>query len=843
MIMSICLTVIHAQNISISNDGSQPHPSAALDVKATDKGVLVPRVDFNNLPVSPATGLLVYVTANGPDGNNAFYYFDGTQWEKLVGGVTETDPVFGSSAAGGITGSDITNWNSKISSQWTTSGSNIYFNTGNAGIGTTSPKAKLDLGNNAANRKILLYTSADNDHEFTGFGVNFDALRYQIGSIAGNHKFYAATSATTSTEIFRIQGNGQVAIPALTTSGVLVNNSTGIISSSIGTSGQVLTTNGSGGISWTNPNGGTVTSVNGSLPIVSSSGSNPVISINAATILSAGSMSASDKTKLDGIDPNANYYLHPTGDGNLHVPATGTGNNGKVLTAGSTAGSLSWVSPSSGTVTSVSGSAPISVANGTTTPAISISPATTSSAGSMSAADKTRLDGLVSSQWTTSGSNIYYNAGNVGIGSNTPTQKLEVNGSVIIPAGESYWIGNAADAGNRLRLHQNNTNAYIDWGEETLFFRSGATSSTNRVVFTSTGRVGIGTTTPKATLDLGNSTSNRKMVMWQNIDNDHQFYGLGVNSNTFRYQLPGTTDSHVFYAATSSTASDELFRIKGTGEVVIPALTTAGVLLNSASGVISSSVGTNGQVLTTNGSGSLGWITPSSGTVTNVSGTLPISVATGTSTPVISIAAATTSTAGSMSAADKTKLDGMDGSETKLSAGTNVTITGSGTTGSPYVVNAAGVTTLTIGQAYQGGIIFWVDATGQHGLIAATSDQSTGIEWNNGTYTTTNAVRDGIGAGMYNTERIIANQAAGSYAAQLCANYQGGGYGDWYLPSKYELNLLYLARTAVGGFASAYYWSSSEYSFIYAWLQSFVSGGQYYDFKDSASKVRAVRAF
>jgi hypothetical protein len=73
----------HAQNVGINADGSTPDPSAALDVKASDKGVLIPRVDFNNLPVSPATGLLVYVTANGSDGNNAFYYYDGSAWTNL----------------------------------------------------------------------------------------------------------------------------------------------------------------------------------------------------------------------------------------------------------------------------------------------------------------------------------------------------------------------------------------------------------------------------------------------------------------------------------------------------------------------------------------------------------------------------------------------------------------------------------------------------------------------------------------------------------------------------------------------------------------------------------------
>jgi hypothetical protein len=56
----------------------------------------------------------------------------------------------------------------------------------------------------------------------------------------------------------------------------------------------------------------------------------------------AGFMSAADKTKLDGVATGANAYVHPTTDGNLHVPATSTTNNGKVLKAGSTAGSLSW---------------------------------------------------------------------------------------------------------------------------------------------------------------------------------------------------------------------------------------------------------------------------------------------------------------------------------------------------------------------------------------------------------------------------------------------------------------------------------------------------------------------
>jgi hypothetical protein len=148
-----------------------------------------------------------------------------------------------------------------------------------------------------------------------------------------------------------------------------------------------------------------------------------------------------------------------------------------------------------------------------------------------------------------------------------------------------------------------------------------------------------------------------------------------------------------------------------------------------------------------------------------------------------------------------------------------------------------------IGESYGGGIVFDVDDEGQHGLIATTADQSTGIRWFNGIFTVTNAVRDGVNAGHYNTERIIINQGAGSYAAQLCANYQGGGYGDWYLPSKVELNLLYQQRVTVGGFAGGVYGSSTEHDANFAWLQFFDDGTQNIGGKANTLRVRAVRAF
>jgi hypothetical protein len=64
-----------------------------------------------------------------------------------------------------------------------------------------------------------------------------------------------------------------------------------------------------------------VASVSGTAPIVSSGGTTPTISISAATTSAAGSMSAADKTKLNGIATNANNYAHPTGFSNQPTSA------------------------------------------------------------------------------------------------------------------------------------------------------------------------------------------------------------------------------------------------------------------------------------------------------------------------------------------------------------------------------------------------------------------------------------------------------------------------------------------------------------------------------------------
>jgi len=162
--------------------------------------------------------------------------------------------------------------------------------------------------------------------------------------------------------------------------------------------------------------------------------------------------------------------------------------------------------------------------------------------------------------------------------------------------------------------------------------------------------------------------------------------------------------------------------------------------------------------------------------------------------------------------------------------------------GTSWTNMTGGAVSFAIGQSYGGGIIFYLDGTGLHGLISAPTDQSTGAHcgcWGvliGGTGTA-------IGTGQANTTLIVNGCLESGIAARICNDLVLNGYSDWFLPSKDELNQIYLQKTAIGGFASNEYWSSSEDSADYAWFQYFSTGYQNLDYKSSAYYVRAVRAF
>jgi len=161
--------------------------------------------------------------------------------------------------------------------------------------------------------------------------------------------------------------------------------------------------------------------------------------------------------------------------------------------------------------------------------------------------------------------------------------------------------------------------------------------------------------------------------------------------------------------------------------------------------------------------------------------------------------------------------------------------------------------TLSIGDNYEGGVIAYIFQSGDpgyvsgqtHGIIAATNDQSTGIQWYNGSYVITDATSEGIlGGGLSNTNKIVSVQGSGSYAAKLCYDLTLNGYSDWVLPNMGELRVLYTNKSLIGGFSSASYWSSYEGTSIYAGLKSFNNGDEQTGNKSANwIYVRAIRYF
>ena len=153
-----------------------------------------------------------------------------------------------------------------------------------------------------------------------------------------------------------------------------------------------------------------------------------------------------------------------------------------------------------------------------------------------------------------------------------------------------------------------------------------------------------------------------------------------------------------------------------------------------------------------------------------------------------------------------------------------------------------------IGEAFGGGVIFYLDGTGLHGLIAATTDQASdnNIEWGcNGTSTGANGTA--IGTGMQNTNLIISICTTSGIAARLCSDLVLNGYSDWYLPSKDELTLMVSKASMINMSTTCchWYWSSSEVDASAAWMViSFSGGGSQQSIKTaSASWVRAIRSF
>lgn len=157
-----------------------------------------------------------------------------------------------------------------------------------------------------------------------------------------------------------------------------------------------------------------------------------------------------------------------------------------------------------------------------------------------------------------------------------------------------------------------------------------------------------------------------------------------------------------------------------------------------------------------------------------------------------------------------------------------------------------------IGELYDGGIVVavWKVAGAEHGLIASLADLSSATTWSNVTNTLIGTTAHSPRDGQANTNAIINQPGHLNSAAKICDDYSADGFGDWYLPSAWELSMCYNSATIVNevlgddnGFKWDTYWSSTETDNTGAWTQFFYYGYSFGYPKSDIYRVRAVRRF
>lgn len=164
---------------------------------------------------------------------------------------------------------------------------------------------------------------------------------------------------------------------------------------------------------------------------------------------------------------------------------------------------------------------------------------------------------------------------------------------------------------------------------------------------------------------------------------------------------------------------------------------------------------------------------------------------------------------------------------------------------------------IQIGDFYQGGVVFYLDETGMHGLICPITDQSPpspAVHEGWGCPVVDGADGTAIGTGQQNTLDIIASCPTPGIAADICDKLELNGYSDWFLPSIYELQAMNQQRAIITEYALAhggedfrafYYYSSSESTDFYAFAYGFGYNQQVYQVGkyNYNYPFRAVRAF
>lgn len=664
-----------------------------------------------------------YVNSNDP-GNYAYIQTKGNQFIFTGDAKFQLPTTLGSNGQALITnGAGITSWTSLTTGTVTSVSASVpAFLSVNVSNSTTTPAIAITLSGSA-----LPTTSGGTG--LTSIGTNGQVLTSNGTSLTWTTPTTGTVTSVNGSSPINSSGGNTPTISLSTVPTTL--GGTGL--TTVGSNGQVLTSNGTS-LSWTTPTSGTLTAVTASSPLSSSGGSTPNIALSTVpttlggtgltTVGANGQVLQSNGTALQyvtlptpvtsvsattpisstgGATPTISLSTVPTTLGGTGLTTVGT--NGQVLTSNGT--TLTWTTPTTGTVTSVSATSPLASTGGVT-PTISIS----SSTGS----------GAVVLQTTPT------LLGNVGIGYSGGTSKLSIGdgtidagryGSVQITQDFSTIINTPNIVAAIACVSSGNYTWGLGYaqGTNTFGFGTGVASgfSPSKFCITPSGAIGIGNTSPAYEFDInlggvprfavrsGNNAGWRtewdysggvgettifnykgsgsggfyfKNLNTSNVDTGYAYItcgGLLADINGEAIIIRGTDHGYLRYVINGSNRGFVGFSSPGGADLVIYNQYTSGghILLNSAdtNGLIRcvkpifleetmtlrpavgssnyvwrfpTSMGTSGQVLTTDGTNTY-WGSGGGGgggTVNSVTASAPLASSGGTA-PNISIASAT----------------------------------------------------------------------------------------------------------------------------------------------------------------------------------------------------------
>jgi len=471
------------------------------------------------------------------------------------------------------------------SSQWTTSGTNIFYNTGNIGVGTTTPVTTLDVSGGVrigaenttcapALAGTLRYNASNveycNGTSWQAFGVSGAGLQSLNGSTSGTQTFATGTGGTAP--VFNTSnGVHTLNIPLASTGSVtagLISNAdyttfTNKITSSAASIAQVL-----GYVPADNAASGTYAQKANNLSDLTNVAT-------ARTNLGLGTFATASSIDLGSASATGTLAIArlPSFSGDATIAAA---SNTIILSnSGVAAGTYTKVTvDSKGRVTSSSALASTDV-----TTALGYTPANSAT--------------IVSSQWATSGTTINYMNGNVGIGTNTPTQKLEV-------------VGNIATT----TMLYSETGLY-DWGFNNTGFAFPAngeislqTNGLSRLHVLANGNIGVGITNPSAKLELTSGTatvaplkftSGTLLSSAQSGSFEYDGFNFYVtdSTNTRRTIATGSSDGTIDNASNINSSGN--ITMTPNGSVVVSSTTAS---TNSSTGalVVKGGLGVAGNI-------------------------------------------------------------------------------------------------------------------------------------------------------------------------------------------------------------------------------------------------------